>query len=77
MHKRDIKCVVVGDGAVGKTCLLHSYTYNAFPGEYTPTCIDTGYSADVMVDGRTFHIGNVALFNYAHFWTLIIIHKHR
>ena len=57
--QQTIKFVVVGDGAVGKTCLLISYTTNKFPRDYVPTIFDN-YAADIMIAGEPY---TLALFD--------------
>uniref|UniRef100_A0A2K5UAJ8 Ras homolog family member V n=1 Tax=Macaca fascicularis TaxID=9541 RepID=A0A2K5UAJ8_MACFA len=50
-----IKCVLVGDGAVGKSSLIVSYTCNGYPARYRPTALDT-FSVQVLVDGAPVRI---------------------
>ncbi|CAG5118613.1 unnamed protein product, partial [Candidula unifasciata] len=49
-RRKNIKCVVVGDGAVGKTCLLTSFVHHTFPEDYVPTIFDNT-SIEITVDG--------------------------
>ena len=47
--------MVIGDGGVGKTCLLISYTANAFPADYVPTGFGK-FSANIITDGKPFKL---------------------
>ncbi|XP_020775808.2 cdc42 homolog [Boleophthalmus pectinirostris] len=49
--ERKVSCVLVGDGAVGKTSLVVSYTTNGYPTEYVPTAFDN-FTVMVVVDGK-------------------------
>ncbi|KAH8386513.1 hypothetical protein KR093_000975 [Drosophila rubida] len=50
-----IKCVLVGDGAVGKTNLILSYLENRFNPEHVPTASDI-YNVDVNVNESPVHL---------------------
>eukprot|EP01100_Stratorugosa_tubuloviscum_P007942 TRINITY_DN3295_c0_g4_i3.p1 TRINITY_DN3295_c0_g4~~TRINITY_DN3295_c0_g4_i3.p1 ORF type:complete len:191 (-),score=77.34 TRINITY_DN3295_c0_g4_i3:47-619(-) len=52
---KSIKCVAVGDGGSGKTCLLMTFALNEFPNEYIPTIFDN-YVVNLIVQGETINL---------------------
>jgi len=53
---KSIKLVIIGDGAVGKTCLVMTYANNKFPVEYVPTVFDN-YSVNIKVGDTVVELG--------------------
>ncbi len=39
-QQKALKVIVVGDGYIGKTCLLSTYVYKKFPNVYSPTIFE-------------------------------------
>jgi len=46
-----VKCVAVGDGAIGKTSLLIAFTEKRFPEDYVPTVFEN-YITTIDIDGK-------------------------
>ncbi|AWP05638.1 putative rho-related GTP-binding protein RhoH [Scophthalmus maximus] len=56
LNEMSVKCVVVGDSAVGKTALLVRFTSETFPDTYKPTVFEnTG--VEVYMDGVQVSLG--------------------
>ena len=52
---KSIKSVLVGDGAVGKTCLLITYQTKKFP-SYLPGTDCSDYVMTVIIEGETYYL---------------------
>ncbi|KAL8613749.1 hypothetical protein ACOMHN_029606 [Nucella lapillus] len=51
----EVRCVVVGDDAVGKTSMLMGYATNRYPTQHVPSVFDN-YAGTVKVAGRSLHL---------------------
>ncbi|TPP67829.1 Small GTPase Rac protein 43 [Fasciola gigantica] len=52
MTNNSINLVVVGDSAVGKTCLIESYVKHPFPETYIPTVFEK-YTGSLIINGES------------------------
>jgi len=51
----EAKCVIIGDGNVGKSSMISAFIKSEFLAEYKPTVFDT-HQKTVVVDGRKIKI---------------------
>uniref|UniRef100_A0A914DMF1 Uncharacterized protein n=1 Tax=Acrobeloides nanus TaxID=290746 RepID=A0A914DMF1_9BILA len=53
--ERQIKCVLIGDGTVGKSCMVTTFTTGSFPQEWVPSVFEN-YSAQMTVDNQAVNL---------------------
>lgn len=53
-----ISCMLVGDGAVGKTSMIISYTNNGYPADYKQTAFDVFSGESFLCTPHTAHVTN-------------------
>ena len=51
-----IKLVVVGDGSVGKTCILTMFVKNEYSSQYVPTIFDN-LNTRIVVNEKIINLG--------------------
>ncbi|CAG8605315.1 2267_t:CDS:2 [Diversispora eburnea] len=56
IDKINVKVVIVGDGAAGKSCFLFMYSHGHFPEVYVPTVFEN-YCVDFKIDGQPVVLG--------------------
>lgn len=55
MPKKFLKCVAIGDGGCGKTCLLYVYSKGNFPSIDIPTVFDN-FSREVKINDKSYSV---------------------
>ena len=55
MKEYNIKLIAIGDGTVGKTCVLMRYKDNEFPEKYVPTLVEN-YTKEIIIDNSKIYV---------------------
>ena len=50
-----VKCVIVGSGCTGKTCILDRFLNDKFTDSFIPTVQDV-HNTSIIVDGQTIEV---------------------
>ena len=78
LMRNQVKCVVLGDGGVGKTSLLITFCCGEFPSQYTPSVFDNNNCpVSIAVGEQTYNmalwdLGKPCLTKTDDFWKIML-----